>query len=454
MDELASPDGGPTGAGPRVSRLAIWSRIIAILGDPKTIIAGVVLGIACGLFARDLAFELRPLAATYIALLSMCMLPIMVTALTWGIGQMLRNPVTRPLFGRLAGFYGVGLLLPSVVGLLAVYLMRPGAGLSEDAKSALGARVEGHKAATEPEPAGSGLLTRWIYQEEVETGGVLGFLQGVVPSNVFSALSSGQFISIVFFSVLVGLALGVVRTTGAEETLRVVNTVYDIVAKMFGWVLVPLPIGLFAIVAAAVVEIDTEMFAAFARFLLTLWVAGLALILIYAVITAVSARRSPLFVLNAQKEPLILAFATDNPFVALYSSIEALREQFGVRRELSDTVAPFGVVANQHGQILLFAVLVGFLAQLYDIQLGPGELVVLTIGCVVGGAAAVGGGAILAPVIAPVLLGAGVPTVLAAVVLATTQPLTAPLGSMLTVKATNMLAVLTAAGERKPEREP
>jgi hypothetical protein len=30
----------------------------------------------------------------------------------------------------------------------------------------------------------------------------------------------------------------------------------------------------------------------------------------------------------------------------------------------------------------------------------------------------------------------------------------APLGSMLTVKATNMLAVLTAAGERKQEREP
>ncbi|MDJ0943306.1 MAG: cation:dicarboxylase symporter family transporter [Kiloniellales bacterium] len=449
---MASPDGRSEGAGEGGRLSGAWSRALGFLGDPKTIIAGVLLGVLCGLFARDLAFELRPLAAIYIALLSMCMLPIMVTALTWGIGQMLRNPVTRPLFGRLAGYYAVGLLLPSVVGLLAVYLLQPGAGLSEEATNALGARVEGHRAAAVPEPSGSGLLTRWIYHEEVETGGVLGFLQGVVPSNVFSALSSGQFISIVFFSVLIGLALGVVRSTGADETLRVVNTFYEIFAKVFGWVLVPLPLGLFAIVAAAVVEIDTEMFAAFARFLLTLWVAGLALILVYAVITAVAARCSPLFVLDAQKQPLILALATDNPFVALYSSIEALRERFGVRRELSDTVAPFGVVANQHGQILLFAVLVGFLAQLYDVQLGPGELVVLTIGCVVGGAAAVGGGAILAPVVAPVLLGAGIPPVLAVVVLATTQPLTAPLGSMLTVKATNMLAVLTAAGEgkRKP----
>jgi ABC-type uncharacterized transport system permease subunit len=76
---------------------------------------------------------------------------------------------------------------------------------------------------------------------------------------------------------------------------------------------------------------------------------------------------------------------------------------------------------------------------------------VLAIGCMIGGAAAVGGGAILAPVIAPVLLGAGIPVALAAVVFATTQPVAAPLGSMLTVKATNMLAVLTSAGERKPE---
>lgn len=427
------------------------SRVIAILSDPKTIIAGVLLGIVCGLFARDIAFELRPLAAIYIALLSMCMLPILVTALTWGIGQMLRNPVTRPLFGLLAGFYVLSLILPCIVGLMTVYLLQPGAGLSDEAASLLGAQVEGHEAEAPSEPVGSGLLTRWIYHEEVDTGGFLQFMQGVVPSNVFSALSRGEFISIVFFSMLIGLALGVVRTTGADETLRVVNTFYDIFAKVFGWVLIPLPLGLFCIVSSAVTEIDPEMFAAFAQFLLTLWIAGLVLLLIYAVLTAIFARRSPLFVLNAEKEPLILALATDNPFVALYSSMEVLRLQFGVRRELSDTVAPFGVVANQHGQILLFSVLVGFLAQLYDVQLGPGDLAVLAFGCIVGGAAAVGGGAILAPVIAPVLLGASIPVALAGVVLATTQPLAAPIGSVLTVKATNMLAVLTGAGETEPK---
>jgi len=74
------------------------------------------------------------------------------------------------------------------------------------------------------------------------------------------------------------------------------------------------------------------------------------------------------------------------------------------------------------------------------------------VGCIVGGAAAVGGGAILAPIIAPVLLAAGIPVALAPVILATTQPVAAPLGSMLTVKATNTLAVLTGAPGRALEQ--
>lgn len=429
---------------------AIGRMVMRVLSDPKTIVAGVVLGIACGLFAKGVAFELKPLARIYIALLSMCMLPILISALIWGIGQMLRSSATRPLFGRLSIFYAIGLSLPCLMGLLMVYVMQPGAGLSDEAQAMLGSQLESSEQAGGGPTQVGGLLTRWIFVEEVRSGGFLEFLQVIVPSNVFSALSKGDFISIVFFSMLAGLALGLVRSPGADETLRMVNTFYDIFAKVFGWILVPLPLGLFAIVAAAVSEIDRQLFGAFALFLATLWIAGLLLILVYAIITAIGAGCSPMFVLGAEREPLILALATDNPFVALYSSIEALRERFGVARAISDTVAPFGVVANQHGQILLFAVMSGFLAQVYGVELNLGDLMVIAVGCIVGGAAAVGGGAILAPIIAPVLLAAGIPVALAPVILATTQPVAAPLGSMLTVKATNTLAVLTGSAGREP----
>jgi len=113
---------------------------------------------------------------------------------------------------------------------------------------------------------------------------------------------------------------------------------------------------------------------------------------------------------------------------------------------VADTIVPFGVLANQHGQIVLFTFTTMFMAQLYGVEMGIVTLIVIIVGVIMSGAAAVGGGAALAPILAPVLLGLGVPDALAIVIFATTQPAVANLGSTLTVQATCNLAVLTSRG--------
>jgi proton glutamate symport protein len=165
-----------------------------------------------------------PFAKLYVALLSMSMLPILVTALTWGIGQMLRNATTSALFPRMALSYLLLLLIPSAAAVLVCVGLRPGESLGEAAAAVLGQQL-----ASEP---------------AVESGGpIMAFLQGMVPPNIFAALSGAQFISIVFFCVLLGLALGVVKSPGADDTLRVLNALYEAFATIFHWVLIPLPLG-------------------------------------------------------------------------------------------------------------------------------------------------------------------------------------------------------------------
>ena len=104
-----------------------------ILTDPKTIILGLVSGFFFGFYFPEQAHVLEPFGRLYVALLSMCVLPIMVSALTWGIGQMLRDPRTRVLFPRMATLYGLGLLLPCVVGLAVALVAQPGAELGKKA---------------------------------------------------------------------------------------------------------------------------------------------------------------------------------------------------------------------------------------------------------------------------------------------------------------------------------
>jgi len=407
--------------------MKVGSLILRILQDPKTIIAGVLLGFASGFYLKDFSHALRPIADIYVSLLSMCLLPILVSALIWGIGQMLRHPRTNELFGRMALIYIGGLFIPAVATIVVAVVLQPGASLGEEAAAALGGKMAG-------------------VQHISEQGGLLGFLETLAPPNVFEALSAGRFISIVFFCALVGLALGVVRSPGADEALRILNAFYETFSKVFHWVLIPLPIGLFSIVAYHMSEADTELLVALATFIGGYWAAGVLVMLIHIAILATACRIAPWQPLVALKTPLILAFATDNPFVALKSAIDSLQKHFNVEREVADTIVPFGVLANQHGQIVLFTFTAIFMAQLYGIELDPPTLIALTLGVIISGAAAVGGGAVLAPILAPVLLGAGIPDALAIVIFATTQPAVANLGSALTVQATCNLAVLTSQG--------
>ena len=399
--------------------------ILKIVTHPATIIAGVVSGLLFGFYLPGPARALVPFANLYVALLSMSMLPILVTALTWGIGQMLRNATTRTLFPRMAKFYLLLLLIPCAAAVLVCVGLNPGASLGEDAAAALGQQL-----ASEP---------------TVEPGSpIMAFLQGMVPSNVFAALSRAQFISIVFFCMLLGLALGVVKSPGADDTLRVLNSLYEAFAKIFHWVLVPLPFGLFALGAAHVAQANRELLEALVRYVGYFYLAGLVAVAGLTAFLSIACRKTPWQILSDLKQPLIIAFATDNPLVALCSAIEALQERFGVDRRIADTVTPFGVLANQHGQVLLLTFTVLYLAQVFGISLGAAAIVIIAASCLISGAATIGGGPALAPILAPILLNAQIPDALLVVVLATTQPVVAPLVSLLTVLGTAALTVITA----------
>ncbi|PSO32524.1 dicarboxylate/amino acid:cation symporter [Bradyrhizobium sp. MOS002] len=399
-------------------------QLLRIVTHPATIIAGVVSGLLFGFYLPEPAHALVPFAKLYVALLSMSMLPILVTALTWGIGQMLRNATTRALFPRMTLSYLLLLLIPSASAVLVCIGLSPGESLGEGAAAALGQQL-----ASEP--------------AVVSGGPIMAFLQGMVPSNIFAALSGAQFISIVFFCVLLGLALGVIESPGADETLRILNALNEAFATIFHWVLIPLPLGLFALGAAHVAEADRELLGALVRYVGYFYLAGLLAVAGLTAVLSIVCRKAPWRVLSDLSQPLVIAFATDNPLAALYSAIEVLQERFRVDRSVVDTVTPFGVLANQHGQVLLLTFTVLFLAQVYGISLGTAATVIVAVSCLISGAAAVGGGPALATILAPILLNAKIPDALAVVVLATTQPAVAPMVSLLTVLGTAALTVIT-----------
>ncbi len=394
--------------------------------DPKTVLAGVVCGFIIGLFVKPLGEALFPFGNIYIAFLSMCLVPILITAIIVGIAGLLRDPNTRVLFKTMVVYYLSGLILPCIVGIISALLLDPGTELGPEAESSIGALII-------ESPADS---TKSI--------GVLGFIAQIIPTNIFEALSTNQVMSIVFLSVSVGLAMGIIQTRGIDQALALVETVNETFMQLFRWAIVLLAPGLLFLVAGVVSQIDAETLIALTKFVVTFYVGGVILMIVYLVIFWVAVRGPIVATLSKLINPNVLAIMTNNPIVALPVTLETLERSYGLDRRVPELVIPFGIFANQHGAVFLLSFLTLFLAQIYVIDLTFQDYIVIAIGSIIAGATAVGGGAVLIPTVAPVLGAVGIPTSLALVVLATTDNIIGPVRTALTLQSNITLTVMTA----------
>jgi proton glutamate symport protein len=409
-------------------------NIKAILLDPKTVLAAVVGGFIIGLLAPPIGHALFPIGSIYISFLSMCLLPILITAVVSGIAGLLRDPDTRSLFKPMAVYYGVGLILPCVVGIFGAVLLGPGSDLGPDAEKSIGALIIAS-------PAGPR-----------ESAGVLDFLGKIIPPNIFEALSANQVMSIVFVSISVGLAMGVIQTPAAEQGLELVKTLYAAFMQLFGWAIVILAPGLLCLISGVVAQIDVETLLALMKFVVIFYVGGVILMVVYMVLFWLAVRGPVIGTLSKLSNANVLAFMTNNPVVALPVALDTLEQDFGVDRRVPNLVVPFGIFANQHGAVFLLSFLTIFLAQIYVIDLGIQDYIVVAIGSIFAGATAVGGGPVLIPTVSPILAAVGIPTPLALVVLATTDNLIGPVRSVLTLQSNITLTVMAARpGQEMPD---
>ncbi len=396
------------------------------LSHPIGILVGIAIGVVLGFYFKPVAQVLAPLGHIYVSLLTMCVIPIVITSMTSGIARLVRNAEVQAHLWRLAAYFLFGLLLPSGVGALAAWAGGPGVNLSSSAMSSLGVLLLDADAAAH------------------DTSGLLPFLISIVPRNIFASLSSGHIVSIVFSCLLIGLALGLVPNQGAEEIVGYIEVVLDSFKLIFQWVLSILPIGLACLLASHLAQLNPGIFQALLKFIIIFYLSAVCLAVVYGLLLWRVVGGTFWRVLSALSKPLLVAYMVDSSIVALSSCLEALDQRLGVDKRMSGLILPFGMIANRHGKIYLFAFTTMFLAQVHQVPLSFADVVVILIASALTGMAAVGSGVVLAASLIVVVNAIAVPDVLAPVVLIAAGPIIDRMQSVLTVLANCTLAAFAA----------
>jgi len=398
------------------------------LKSPWVILGSIVCGGLCGYVFEGQARYLAPVGRVFINLMQMCILPIMITAIISSLGRIVKTPGSTKVLKNLFIIIFTGLFLSSAAGLTAGLAGRPGAIISENAKANLGKmlflseRTTGNVSADEDDVAMSG-------------SPIADFFVKMVPTNIFAALSEGNSLRVIIFTLLLGIAIGLVPHAASENLIDVMIALFEAFKKIIGWVMNALPFGLFCIFASTVAMTGLGIFQSLGKMLVVIYGAAFALFIIYQVVMGISCKRPIFQTFIAMRETYLVALGTANSFIALPSALNNVQKNLNVDEKMSNLIIPLGIVINRQGVVLCFAVATVFLAQLYEVPLGYQNIIIILIGSALAGMAALGRLGVAASLLAFVLEPLGLPKETAFIVLFSLEVFLDPITAVLIIQS-------------------
>lgn len=384
------------------------------------ILLGMVAGVLVGLImayidgGKELVRDwIKPFGTIFINALKLIAVPLILASLIKGVSDLKDISKLSKMGGRTIGLYLVTTVIAVSLGLLLVNIIQPGNSISETTRTQL---VENYSGDTQQ------------YQEDAKKqkeSGPLQALEDLVPENIFSAATSNRnMLQVIFFAVFFGVGLILIP----EDKARVVKDFFDglneVILKMVDLIMLAAPFGVFALLAALVVESPSaDLFKALGWYSFTV-ILGLAIMIgVYNMFIIVFTKKSPSFFMKGISPAQLLAFSTSSSAATLPVTMERVTEHLGVEEEVSSFVLPIGATINMDGTSLYQAVAAVFIAEAFGMHLGLstqlGIIATATLASI-GSAAVPGAGMVM---LVGVLGYAGIPEVGLALIFAIDRPL-------------------------------
>lgn len=315
------------------------------------IFLGLFAGIIFGYFLPNHVQYISWMGTVFLKFLKMIIIPLLLFSVMSGIMNV-GNPAGLGRLGlKTIGFY-VGTSLAAIcTGLFMVNIMKPGVG----ADLGFNQPVEGLAAAGDN-------FGQTLYN--------------IIPENIFRSLANGDMLSVIFFSILLGVFATQLDDKYKSMAVKGVNAGFELMMKITHFIIKFTPYGVMGIIAVVVADNMGEdgalgsVFIRLGKYMLTVIIA----LSIHAFITLPLILRfigkvNPLKHFKAVSTPLITAFSTSSSSATLPLTLHAIENRSGVSNKVSSFVLPLGATINMDGTALYECVAAMFIAQAYGIEL-------------------------------------------------------------------------------------
>ena len=392
-------------------RIPLWLKIII----------GMVLGIIWGLIAVFAGMDkfttdwIKPWGNIFLNLLKLIAVPLIFVSLIKGISSLTDISKLSRIGMKTISLYIISTVIATTFGLLLVNTFQPGNTFPEEKKMEF------------QEKYSISVKEKEVSAKEVKEQSPLHFFEEIVPENIVSAATdNSKMLQIIFFAILFGIAMVLVPLEQVNTVKGFFDGLNEIILKIIDIIMKVAPYGVFALMAALIVDFsgDTDLFVALAKYSGTV-VLGLFTLIIFVypffvrLLTGIRYKDFLKGILPAQ----MVAFSTSSSAATLPVTMKQTVNELGVSKTVANFVLPIGVTINMDGTSCYQAIAAVFIAQVFGIDLNLGQqlTIVLTATLASIGTPGIPGGSIVMLII--VLTSVGLPAEGLALILGIDRPL-------------------------------
>ncbi|MCR4882286.1 MAG: dicarboxylate/amino acid:cation symporter [Clostridiales bacterium] len=360
-------------------------KVLKKIGLFTWILIGFVAGILLGIIAPEAGKELKFLGTILTNLLNMVVVPLVMSLLITAaadVGDMKK-------LGKRAGttfvIFMITTAIAILIGLVVANVLAVGKGIT--------------------------ISTEGLTADSSKKMNILDTLLGIIPTNIFSSMSSANLLQCIFFALLFGFALTLIPEDKGRGTVqKFFAGVAEVMKKITNIVLWFSPIGVFGLMAWVVGTYGLAILGPYAKAIAAVYLGCIlhALFTQAGVMIGGICHRNPFRFVKEYLQTILFAVATCSSVATIPLNLKTAK-RMGAADDVADFVIPFGAVINMDGTAIYEAVAAIFAAQVFGIDLSIGQQIMIMLSAVlasIGTAGVPGSGLIMLTV---VLNAAGLP---------------------------------------------
>lgn len=306
------------------------------------VLIAIVIGVLLGHYFPDFSVQLKPLGDGFIKLVKMLIAPVIFCTIVTGIAGMKDTKKVGRVGVKAILYFEVITTLALIIGLVVINVFKPGVGMNINAATLDTKSVEG-------------------YITEGKSKSISDFILHIIPENIVHALANGELLPILFFSVLLGIALSKIGEKGAT----VIRGIQSFEAALFAILKIIMkvaPLGALGAMSFTIGKYGIGSLAQLGQLMIAFYVTCIIFIVVIlgGVLKAIGFNIFKL--LRFIREELLIVLGTSSSEAAMPGLISKL-QKVGCSEPVVGLVVPTGYSFNLDGTSIYLTMAAVFLAQ-------------------------------------------------------------------------------------------